>query len=120
MPGSALRPGRGRETTDVVVVGAGLAGLAAAHHLTGAGLHVTVLEATGAVGGRMATEEIDGYRLDRGGRPLLSGWAELRRCPGLAGLDLRPFSSGVLIRGGDRALRVGAPHTARRPRGERA
>ncbi|MFH0244682.1 FAD-dependent oxidoreductase [Streptomyces sp. HK10] len=121
MPGSALRPspGRGRETTDVAVVGAGLAGLAAAHHLTGAGLHVTVLEAADAVGGRMATEEIDGYRLDRGGRPLSSGWPELRRCPGLAGLDLRPFTSGVLIRSGDRGLRVGAPRTTRTARGSR-
>ncbi|MDG9705065.1 FAD-dependent oxidoreductase [Streptomyces sp. DH37] len=122
MPGSALRPnpGRDRDTTDVVVIGAGLAGLAAARRLTGAGLGVTVLEAADSVGGRMATEEIDGYRLDRDGRPLSSGWPELRHCPGLEALDLRPFGSGVLIRSGDRGLRVGAPRTARHPRGARS
>ena len=114
MLGSAPRPspGRGRETADVAVIGAGLAGLAAAHHLTAAGLRVTVLEAAGTVGGRMATEEIDGYRLDRGGRLLSSDWPELRRCPGLETLALRPFASGVLIRSGDRALRIGPPRAA--------
>ncbi|GAA2417328.1 NAD(P)/FAD-dependent oxidoreductase [Streptomyces glaucosporus] len=119
MLGSALRPGPGRDTTDVAVIGAGLAGLAAAHHLTASGLRVTVLEAAGTVGGRMATEEIDGYLLDRGGRLLPSDWPELSRCPGLERLSLRPFS-GVLVHSGDRALRITPPRAQRAPRGPRA
>ncbi|WP_181768873.1 FAD-dependent oxidoreductase, partial [Streptomyces albidus (ex Kaewkla and Franco 2022)] len=63
--------GSGRTRTpdaDVVVIGAGLAGLATAHHLVAAGLHVTLLEAASRTGGRMATESVDGYLLDRTGR----------------------------------------------------
>jgi phytoene dehydrogenase-like protein len=53
-------------THDVVIVGAGLAGLAAARHLTQQGLDVAVLEASGEVGGRVRTDLVDGLRLDHG------------------------------------------------------
>ena len=92
---------------DVVVIGAGLAGLAAAHHLTGAGLHVTVLEATPQVGGRMATERVDGFLLDRSGRLLCPDWPEFRRLPALEGLELRRFAPGALLRTDGRTHRVG-------------
>lgn len=67
---------------DVVVVGAGIAGLAAAQRLTSAGVTTTVLEAAHAVGGRMATEKVDGFRLDRIGQLLSTAYPELRRTPG--------------------------------------
>ena len=51
---------------DVVVVGAGLAGLSAATRLSDAGLDVVVLEASDGVGGRMHTDRVDGFLLDRG------------------------------------------------------
>ncbi|MFC4492881.1 FAD-dependent oxidoreductase [Streptomyces ovatisporus] len=92
---------------DVVVIGAGLAGLAAAHHLTRAGLHVTVLEATPRVGGRMATERVDGYLLDRSGRLLCPAWPEFARLPALAQLELRHFAPGALLRTDGRTHRVG-------------
>ena len=50
----------------VVVVGAGLGGLSAACHLTGAGHDVTVLERASVVGGRAGLVEMDGYRFDTG------------------------------------------------------
>ncbi|MBT2504734.1 FAD-dependent oxidoreductase [Streptomyces sp. ISL-98] len=106
---------------DVVIVGAGVAGLSAAHQLTSAGVTVSVLEAAPYVGGRMATEEVDGFRLDRIGQVLSTSYPELLRTPGLEGIELRTFSPGVLVHsegrhyraGGVRGTRWGSPHALR-------
>ncbi|MDX2847733.1 phytoene desaturase family protein [Streptomyces sp. PA03-3a] len=60
-----MRTIQGR-TDHVVVVGAGLAGLAAALHLLGAGRRVTVLERAAVPGGRAGLLELQGYRIDTG------------------------------------------------------
>ena len=52
---------------DVVVVGAGLAGLAAAEELRSAGREVVVLEARDRVGGRVWTRDVDGVPIELGG-----------------------------------------------------
>ncbi|MFE3139840.1 NAD(P)/FAD-dependent oxidoreductase [Streptomyces scopuliridis] len=98
---------------DVVIIGAGLAGLAAAHHLTSAGVRVSVLEAAPHVGGRMATDRVDGFRLDRGGRLLTTSYPELLRTPGLEGAALRMFSPGVVVHSDGRNYRTGAVGSAR-------
>ncbi|MEU6821240.1 NAD(P)/FAD-dependent oxidoreductase [Streptomyces atriruber] len=82
---------------DVVIVGAGAAGLSAAHRLTSAGVTAVVLEAAPYVGGRMSTEKVDGFRLDRIGQLLTTSYPELRRTPGLDSLVLRPFAPGLLV-----------------------
>jgi hypothetical protein len=90
---------------DVVVVGAGLAGLAAARRLTDSGLTVVVLEAGDAVGGRVRTEEVDGLLVDRGFQLLNPSYPEAVRTLDLPALHLRPFAPGVLLAGAtDRRL----------------
>lgn len=93
----------------VVVVGAGLAGLACAQALHRAGRRVLVLEASDAVGGRVRTDVVDGFRLDRGFQVLNTGYPEVRRVLDLDGLDLRYFDSAVAIRRGGRLHRVANP-----------
>ena len=60
---------------EVVVVGAGLAGLACARRLHEAGARVRILEAADGVGGRVRTDVVDGFRLDRGFLPRNPGQA---------------------------------------------
>ena len=97
----------------VVVVGAGLAGLAAARHLTKHGVEVTVLEGSDAVGGRVRTDLVDGYRLDRGFQLYNPAYPEGARVLDHEALDLKPFIAGariVLNRGGRRRVaRVADP-----------
>ena len=83
---------------DVVVVGAGLAGLACALRLHEAGAAVRVVEASDGVGGRVRTDLVDGFRLDRGFQVLLTAYPEARRVLDYAALDLRPFLPGALVR----------------------
>jgi len=94
---------------DVVVVGAGVAGLAAAHRLISAGVTTAVLEAAPYVGGRMSTEKVDGFRLDRIGQFLSTSYPELRLTPGLDALVLRPFAPGVLLHSDGRHHHAGTP-----------
>ncbi|MFE2304365.1 NAD(P)/FAD-dependent oxidoreductase [Streptomyces sp. NPDC059445] len=105
------------QDVDVVVVGAGVAGLAAARHLTGAGLRTAVLEAAPHVGGRMSTEKVDGFRLDRLGRLLSTSYPELRHTPGLGGLVLCPFPPGVLLHSDGHRHHTGTPSAPRSARG---
>ena len=94
---------------DVVVVGAGLAGLACARRLQSAGVAVTVVEAGDAVGGRVRTDAVDGMLLDRGFQVHNTGYPEAGRVLDHAALDLRRFAAGALVRVGDRLHRVGDP-----------
>ncbi len=93
----------------MVVVGAGLAGLACARRLRAAGVTVTVLEAGDAVGGRVRTDVVDGMLLDRGFQVHNTGYPEAVRVLDHDALDLRRFSAGALVRVGDRLHRVGDP-----------
>lgn len=82
---------------DVVIVGAGLAGLACAHHLSEAGLECLLLEASDGVGGRVRTDDVRGFRLDRGFQVLFTAYPEARRVLDLDALDLHPFAPGAAV-----------------------
>ena len=92
---------------DVLVVGAGLAGLRAARVLHRGGLRVRVLEASDRVGGRMATDVVDGFRCDRGFQVLNTSYPALKAALAphdLDSLGARPFAPGAAIRAGDGEL----------------
>jgi phytoene dehydrogenase-like protein len=93
----------------VIVVGGGLAGLAAAKTLTAKGVPTLLLEASAALGGRVATDTVDGFLLDRGFQVLLDSYPEARRALDLGALDLRPFESGALVQRAGRRSRVSDP-----------
>ncbi|MFI6605218.1 MULTISPECIES: protoporphyrinogen oxidase [unclassified Streptomyces] len=61
-----------RAPGHVVVIGGGIAGLAAAHRLLGAGLRVTLLEATDRLGGKLMTGEVAGVQVDLGAESMLA------------------------------------------------
>jgi glycine/D-amino acid oxidase-like deaminating enzyme len=98
---------------DVVIVGAGLAGLACARTLHAAGIDAVVLEASDGVGGRVRTDLVDGFVLDRGFQILLTAYPELHRWIDLESLDLCRFEPGARIRVDGRFRTVGDP--LRRP-----
>jgi len=82
---------------DVVIVGAGLAGLCAAWEVQQKGFSVVVVEASDAVGGRVRTDIVDGFQLDRGFQVMLTAYPELQNQVDMRALDLRPFDPGALV-----------------------
>jgi phytoene dehydrogenase-like protein len=93
---------------EVVVVGAGLAGLSAAVRLAEAGCDVHVLEASGHAGGRLATERVDGFVVDRGFQVLNTGYPRVADLD-VPALDMGWFWPGAVLRVEGRVHRVVDP-----------
>ena len=101
-------------TADAVIIGAGLAGLAAATTIAAARHSVVVLEASDGVGGRVRSDLVDGFVLDRGFQVLLTAYPELARHLDVGALDLCSFEPGADVWHDGRCAVVGDPF--RRPR----
>jgi phytoene dehydrogenase-like protein len=97
----------------VIIVGGGMSGLAAARHLRRSGVDTIVLEGSDAVGGRVRTDIVDGFRLDRGFQLYNPAYPEGRRVLDYDALDLRSFVAGARIvlrqRGRRHVARVADP-----------
>ncbi|MEV6396157.1 protoporphyrinogen oxidase [Streptomyces sp. NPDC051907] len=99
-------------TGHVVVIGGGIAGLAAAHRLLESGVHVTLLEGSDRLGGKLQTGEIEGVTVDLGAESMLARRPEgvdLARAVGL-GDRLQPpatASAAVWTRGALRPMPKG-------------
>src|SRR6202142_2975848 len=81
---------------DVLIVGGGLAGLCCARQLQEKGISFQIIEASDGIGGRVRTDEVDGFLLDRGFQVLLTAYPEAKRLLDYPRLDLKPFFPGVL------------------------
>ncbi len=99
---------------DALVIGAGLSGLSCARTLHRAGLRVLVLEADDDIGGRVRTDHVDGFILDRGFQVLQTAYPEACKALDYGKLRLRPFDPGVAVRKNGRFHIIADP--VRRPR----
>ena len=95
--------------TDVLIVGAGLAGLSCACELVEKGLSCLLLEASDGVGGRARTDQLNGFLLDRGFQILLTAYPEAQRLLDYPSLQLRLFEPGALVRIDGRFHRIADP-----------
>ena len=99
---------------DVVIVGGGLAGLVAARVLEQHNINAIILEASDGVGGRVRSDEVDGFILDRGFQVLLTAYPEIHRHLDIPALELRTFEPGAVVWREGKGTVVGDP--IRRPK----
>jgi len=85
-------------TPQVLIVGAGLAGLCCARRLQRECTPFLILEASDGVGGRIRTDTVEGFRLDRGFQVFLTSYPEAAQQLDYNALRLKPFLPGALIR----------------------
>lgn len=99
------------DKNDIIIIGAGLSGLSAAYYLQQKlpDLTVKVLEASDAVGGRVRTDKVDGFLLDRGFQVFLTAYPAAQRLLDYKALNLKSFKSGALVRKDDMFHRVVDP-----------
>lgn len=79
---------------DVLIIGAGLAGLSCARHLADASISFQIIEASDGIGGRVRTDQQEGFLFDRGFQVLLTAYPEAQRTLDYHALDLKKFTPG--------------------------
>ena len=87
----------GGSTDQALVIGAGVAGLSCGLRLHKAGIPFTILESSDGPGGRVRSDKLEGFILDRGFQIFLTSYPEAKEVLDYAGLDLRPFYAGAMV-----------------------
>lgn len=82
---------------NILIVGAGLAGLSCARKLQENGIAFTIYESSDAVGGRLRTDRVDGFLFDRGFQIFLTAYPEAKRCLDYSKLHLRSFYPAAMV-----------------------
>jgi len=83
---------------DVVIIGAGIAGLACAQAVQQRGSSYTILESGSHLGGRIQTDLVDGFQLDHGFQVVQTGYSDIGQYLHLEELQLKKFPAGVAVR----------------------
>lgn len=95
--------------TPVLIVGAGLAGLTCARRLQAAGVPFLLIEQSDSWGGRVRTDEYQGFLLDRGFQVLLTAYPETQHWLDYEQLSLKAFYPGAMVWTGKRFHRLADP-----------
>lgn len=83
---------------STVIIGGGISGLTCAKYLNEKGYGFMLLEGSDALGGRVRTDKVDGFLLDRGFQVLLTNYPEAKKILNYNNLELKCFSSGSMIK----------------------
>ena len=85
------------EDQKIYIIGAGISGLVAAIELEKAGFTPVILESSGEIGGRMKTDNVDGFLLDHGFQVLNTAYPEAKKYLDYGQLQLKNFDPGAVI-----------------------
>ena len=96
-------------SAEVLIVGAGLAGLSAAIDCQAAGVEVMVIEASDRAGGRIASDEINGFICDRGFQLINAKYSALQELDVIKEIDFIPAPRVIEVAIGDRRHPIGDP-----------
>jgi phytoene dehydrogenase-like protein len=83
---------------STVIIGGGISGLTCAKYLNEKGCSFMLLEGSDGLGGRVRTDKVDGFKLDRGFQVLLTNYPEARKTLNYSDLRLKYFDSGSMIK----------------------
>ena len=105
----ALAAQNGGDGEQVLVVGAGVAGLSCGLRLQRAGIPFQILESSDGPGGRVRSDKVEGFTLDRGFQIFLTSYPEAKAVLDYADLDLKPFYAGAMVQYNDKFHKVADP-----------
>ena len=94
---------------DCIIVGAGLSGLACARTLVDEAKSVLILESTDSPGGRVGTDTVKGFQIDRGFQVYLDSYAEGKKFLDYPSLNFGAFEPGALVAHRGRLLPISDP-----------